>query len=144
MKYKTLLLAFTLSFFSLNCFGQLEKTIHQTFDLEGVEAVQLELYGVYTIVPWAGNNILVETKIQLYNSSESVLKHFIDKDKRYFIEADTLSEVQLKLFSHDMKRSSLRTKTGAESVENVETRIFIPENFVIKDEKTLVLEAAKN
>jgi hypothetical protein len=144
MKYKHFALAFLLFLFSSSCFAQLEKTIHQTFDLNAMTTVQLELYGEYTIVPWAGNNILVETKIQLYNSSASVLKHFIEKDQRYLIDADTALTGVIKLVSHDMKRAALRTKTGAESIENVETRIFIPENYAIKDEKTLVMEAAKN
>lgn len=131
-------------FGSFSCFAQLEKTIHQTFDLNSITTVQLELYGEYTLVPWAGNSILVETKIQLYNSSASILKHFIEKDQRYLIEIDTAISGILKLFSHDMKRADLRTKTGAESIENVETRIFIPENYAIKDKKTLVLEEVKN
>ncbi|MCF8282889.1 MAG: hypothetical protein K9J45_21020 [Bacteroidales bacterium] len=141
---KQMLLVGSILFLALSAFGQLEKTIHQTFDLASKANVELDLYGEYTLIPWAGNNILVETKIQLFNSSASILKHFIEKDQRYLIEADTSSNGLLKLYSHDMKRSSLRTKTGAESTEVVETRIFIPENFIIRDDKNLVLEAAKN
>ena len=144
MKYKQISLVGLLLCLVTICFGQLEKTIHQTFELNETATVQLDLHGEYTLVTWAGNNILVESKIQLYNSSASVLKHFIEKDQRYLIEADTSTTGILKLFSHDKKRASLRTKTGAESTEIVETRIFIPENYAIRDDKTLVLEQAKN
>lgn len=140
MKYKQFILVGILLFSAFTTFAQLEQTIHQTFELNDKASVQLDLYGGYTLTPWAGNNILIETKIQLFNSSASIFKHFIEKDKRYQIEADTSSPEKLRLYSHDMKRTTLRTKTGAESTEVVETRIFIPENYLVKDEKNLVLK----
>ncbi|MBI1224046.1 MAG: hypothetical protein GC192_02305 [Bacteroidetes bacterium] len=106
--------------------------------------VQFDLYGTYTLVPWAGNNILVETKIQLFNSSASILKHFVEKDQRYLIEEDTTNNGILRLFSHDMKRATLRSKSGVTSTEEIETKIYIPEKYVIKDEKTIVLDEPKN
>jgi hypothetical protein len=140
MKYKQYILVGILLFSAFTIFAQLEQTIHQAFELNDKSSVQLDLYGEYTLTPWAGNNILIETKIQLFNSSASIFKHFIEKDKRYLIEADTSSSEKLRLFSHDMKRTTLRTKTGAESTEVVETRIFIPETYLVKDEKNLVLK----
>ncbi len=144
MKYKQILLSAFLLSFAFASYGQLEKTIHQTFDLSEKSTILLDLHGAYTIVPWAGNNVLVETKVQLFNSSAAVLKHFVEKDQRYLIEADTAAAGTVKLVSHDKKRASLRTKSGAESTEIVETRIFVPENFAIRDDKTLVLETEKN
>jgi hypothetical protein len=94
-------------------------------------------------VPWAGNNVLVETQVKLYNSTGSVLKHFIEKDLRYQIDADTTTSSTLTLVSHDKKRASLRTKTGAESTEVIETRVFVPDSFVVRDEKTLVKAETK-
>jgi hypothetical protein len=137
------LLVFSL-FFSAACFGQLEKTLHQTFDLGEKTTLMLDLYGEYAIVPWAGNNILVETNVQLFNSTTSVLKHFIEKDMRYQINADTTQSATLVLVSHDKKRIGLRTKTGAASTEVITTKVFVPEDFIVKDEKTLVKEAEKN
>jgi hypothetical protein len=143
MKYKQSFLVGTMLLFAAACFGQLEKTIHQTFDLEGKTTIQLDLFGQYNIVPWAGNNVLVETKIQLYNSSAPVLSHFVEKDKRYHIEADTASAGTIILVSHDKKRAALRTKTGAESIEVVETKVFVPDTFIVRDERTLVMEEEK-
>lgn len=133
---------FTVSLGS-TCFAQLEKTIHQTFDLGEKTAISLDLYGEYAIIPWAGNNILVETNVQLYNSTASVLKHFIEKDLRYQIDSDTASATSLTLISHDKKRASLRTKTGAESTEIVVTKVFVPDVFIVKDQKTLIKEEVK-
>lgn len=134
------LIGFFVALATSACFGQLEKTIHQTFDLEGKTAIHLNIHGQYSIIAWAGNNVLVETKVQLYNSSSSILKHFVEKDLRYQVDADTSSTGTLQLLSHDKKRVSLRTKTGAESTEVVETKVYVPENFIIKDDKTLVIK----
>ncbi|MCU0348860.1 MAG: hypothetical protein MUC59_18105 [Saprospiraceae bacterium] len=143
MQYKLSFL-FLLIVGSLNTsFAQLEKTLHQTFSLDDRTTILLDLYGQYTIVPWAGNNVLVETQVKLYNSTGSVLKHFIEKDLRYQIDADTTTSSTLTLVSHDKKRASLRTKTGAESTEVIETRVFVPDSFVVRDEKTLVKAETK-
>ncbi len=144
MKYKQISLLALALFLASYSYGQLEKTLHQTFALDEKTMVNFDLYGEYTLVPWAGNNILVETKIQLYNSSASILKHFIEKDLRYQVDADTSAKQTLRLVSHDKKRATLRTRAGVESTEIVETRVFVPENYVIRDDKTLVLEAPKN
>jgi hypothetical protein len=144
MSYKISGLLFFSLFFSAVGFGQLEKTLHQTFDLGEKTTLLLDLYGEYAIVPWAGNNILVETNVQLYNSTSSVLKHFIEKDLRYQIDVDTMQSGALVLVSHDKKRIGLRTKTGAVSTEVITTKVFVPEDFIVKDEKTLVKEAEKN
>lgn len=144
MKNKQLLLLPIFMLIISPCFAQLEKTIHQTFILDGKSSIQLDLYGEYTIIPWASNNVLVETNVKLFNSSASIFKHFIEKDLRYQVDADTTNSGMLKLISHDKKRTTLRTKSGAESTEVVETKVFVPDTFIARDERTLVLEAEKN
>ena len=144
MKNNPLFLTSIFLLFVSPCIAQLEKTIHQTFVLDGKSSIQLDLYGEYTIVPWASNNVLVETNVKLFNSSSSIFKHFIEKDLRYQVDADTTQAGTLVLTSHDKKRATLRTKSGAESTEVVETKVFVPDTFIARDEKTLVLEAEKN
>ncbi len=144
MTYKISILLFFSLFFSAVGFCQLEKTLHQTFDLGEKTTLLLDLYGEYAIVPWAGNNVLVETNVQLYNSTSSVLRHFIEKDLRYQIDVDTMQAGALVLVSHDKKRIGLRTKTGAESTEVITTKVFVPEDFIVKDEKTLIKVVDKN
>lgn len=143
MTYKLATLFFLLVFTQLTVTAQLEKTIHQAFDIGDRNTVALDLYGEYSIEPWAGNNILIETNVLLYNSTSSVLKHFMEKDLRYNIDADTTVSETLRLVSHDKKRISLRTKTGAESTEVITTKVFVPEDFVIQDQRLLVREAKK-
>ncbi len=124
--------------------AQLEKTLHQTFPVGEMNTISLDLHGEYSIEPWAGNNILVETNVLLYNSSSSVLKHFVEKDLRYSIDADTTANGTLHLVSHDKKRVSIRTKTGAESTEVIKVRVFVPEDFVVRDQKLLEREAKQD
>jgi len=117
-------------------FGQLEKTLHQTFEIGEVSTISLDLHGEYEIVLWASNNVMTETKIELYESSPSILNHFIEKDKRYLIESDT-SGSSLVLRSHDKKRPPIRTRNG-ECFEIVRLKIFVPEKFNIENPVTLV------
>ena len=72
--------------------AQLEKVLHQSFDLDGVNSINLELYGEYEIEKWAGNSILTETSVQIYDATPGIFKHFVEKDKRYGIEANLTDE----------------------------------------------------
>lgn len=132
-----LLLTAVITFFAVTfSFAQLEKTIHQTFEVGEADKISLDLYGEYELIFWAGNNIMSETKIELYSSSASIFNHFIDKEQRYLIQTDTTNGI-LTLQSHDKKRVAIRTKNG-ECTEIVHLRLFIPDKFAIETEKTLV------
>lgn len=143
MKMKDATLLFAMLMLASTASAQLEKTIHQTFPLEDKASINLDLYGEYTLVPWAGNNVLIETRVELYNSTPSILKHFVEKELRYQIDMDSTNSGILKLSSHDKKRISIRNKTGTESTEIITTKVFVPDNFIVIDEKTLVLDKEK-
>jgi hypothetical protein len=143
MTHRLTIICSLLIFAQFAAFAQLEKTLHQAFDLGDRATVSLDLYGEYTIEPWAGNNILIETNVLLYNSTSSVLKHFVEKDLRYAIDSDTTVSGTILLASHDKKRISLRTKTGAESTEVITTKVFVPEDFIIQDQRLLIREPRK-
>ncbi len=117
--------------------AQLEKTIHQTFFIADASSITVELIGdSIAIVPWAGNTILTETKIELYDASPSILAHFTDKEKRYVIDADT-SANQFRLFNIQQERKPIRTRHG-ECPEIVHIRVFVPENFEKESDYKLV------
>lgn len=118
----------TLSFFTMSTAqAQLEKVMHQTFEVGEVEKISLDLVGEYDIEQWAGNTIMTETKVELYEASPAILNHFVNKAKRYEISADTLNS-QLSLVSMDKERKPIRTKTQ-ECPEIVHIRIFVPDTF---------------
>ena len=128
MRQKSNFIFIFLLYFSNISFAQLEKTIHQTFEVKEKTVISLDLIGDSTlIVPWAGNTILTETKIELYDASPSILKHYIEKDQRYVIEADTTGS-SLLLFSKTKERKPIKTQKGA-CFEQVKIRVFVPEDF---------------
>jgi len=123
---KNLFLLFLSLLLSTALQAQLERIIHDEFDVEEISAINLDLYGAYEVVPWAGNKILVETKIQLYSANNAILNHFIEAG-RYKI--DLLKDTEeASMVSVDMERKPIRTKSG-ECSEHVSIRLFVPEDF---------------
>ncbi|HHM21539.1 MAG TPA: hypothetical protein ENJ20_05900 [Bacteroidetes bacterium] len=139
MTGKSIQLLFFSFLFSTTLSAQLEKTIHQTFEVKDKKTIQLDIKSdSLSIVSWAGNSILTETKVKLYGASPSILKHFMEKEQRYTIKADT-SGTTLLLTSVDKERKPIRTRSG-ESPEYVNIRIFVPEYFRKESETKWVAE----
>ncbi|MFT4760680.1 MAG: hypothetical protein ACI9XO_004354 [Paraglaciecola sp.] len=124
-----------------NAQAQLEKVMHQTFEVGSMEGISLDLTGEYTIEKWAGNTIMTETKVELYEASPAILNHFIRKAKRYEVVADTVN-TQLMLSSLDKERKPIRTKTQ-ECPEIVHVRIFIPDTFEMTGDNSQTLVRKK-
>lgn len=123
-----------LMLFALTAEAQLQKILHQSFEIEEINSISLDLHGEYELEKWAGNTILTETSIQLYDANPNILK-FLIKNGRYEIESDSEGET-FKLESKDKQRRSIKTKEG-ECFEFVNLKIFIPEDFDITDTKNL-------
>lgn len=123
-------------FFALNANAQLQKILHQSFEIEEVNSISLDLYGEYEIEKWAGNTILTETHIQLFDATPSILRFFVEQG-RYEIEGSLNNETSFTMASKDKERRSLKTKEG-ECYEFIKVRILVPEEFTITNEKSLV------
>lgn len=106
--------------------AQLQRVMHQAFPLDTVDFLQMDLPGTFQVETWAGDNVLTETKIQLFDASEGILKHFVEKG-RYRLETKITSD-SLYLFAVDNERKPIRTLKG-ECSETVELRIFVPDTF---------------
>ncbi len=106
--------------------GQAQKTFHDTFQLDSVKTIQLDMYGETKVQAWPGNNIMIETRIKLYDASDVILGHFIDAG-RYKVEAQEEGDV-LRLVSLDKERKTIKTKRG-ECFEEVNTIVYMPESF---------------
>lgn len=131
------LLALSLYLFFSSSFAsaQVKKIVHQSFEIEGIDNVKLDLAGDYEVVTWAGNSILIETNIELYSASRDIYNHF-KKEGRYDVEADTSTNL-IVLKSLDKERKPIKTSKG-ECFEIVRVRILIPEDFNILDKTSLV------
>lgn len=134
MKFFCALCFLTLTFTTAH--AQLEKVLHQTFEIGDVAEIKLDFYGEYQIELWVGENVMTETQIQLTGASPAILKHFVEKARRYDVEMEIQDGVA-RFYSFDKERPGIRTR---ESVcdEKVQMRIFVPDDFKIVDQKTLV------
>lgn len=122
--------------FAATANAQLQKILHQSFDIEEVTAISLDLHGEYEIEKWAGNTILTETHVQIYDATPSILRFFVENG-RYDIEGSFSNETSFAMVSKDKVRKSLKTKEG-ECYEFIKVRILVPEDFTILDQKQLV------
>ncbi len=133
---------FSIVFFSVFvsqiAIAQLSKVIHQTFEIDSIQNLTIKLVGEYKLEKWAGNTILTETKVKIYNTTPGDFKYFIEEKKRYEIVAELNGTIGT-LFSFDSKRSSIKNKkTGEESYETVKVKIFVPDDFNLDDPVNLV------
>lgn len=120
-------LIFALFFCTTYAHGQLQKIIHEQFEMDtSTTIVQLDLVGEYSVEPWPGNNILVETKIKLYGASKGIMDYFLEKG-RYDIEG-LLNGNRLTLTAKDKKRQPIRSKNGNFHEEAV-VKVYIPDIF---------------
>ena len=122
---------------STSLFGQLRKVIHATFDTEQSTSINFDIYDEYEVQLWAGDNIMIETTVKLYEGSAGILKFFIEQG-RYEIEGKLEGEV-LAMVSKDKERRPIKTKNG-ECFEQVNHKIFLPDNFVQNDDNNWLRE----
>ena len=130
---KTIRLFLFLFLSSSSLLAQLKHTQHQTFVLDSINQVRINLVDPFTVEVWAGNQVMTETQVQLYQASESVLKFFL-KNERYTIVPDSNSVASLVLQSKDTVRKPIKTKFG-EAEERISVRIFVPKNFEQKGDQ---------
>lgn len=107
--------------------AQVQRILHQEFAVsDSITEIKATLYGDYTVEPWPGNNVLLESQIKLYNATEGILKHYLEAG-RY----ELLSEYQgpvLVLTARDLEHPTIKTNRG-ESFEDLQQRLFVPEDF---------------
>ncbi len=144
---KALLLAFCLNFVQIAS-AQLEKVLHQTFELsDSITSVSLNIYGDYEFQKWSSNTIMVETSIELYDASPSILNHFVKKGRYDLVFA--AKGAMLNLDSKDLERTAIKTRVKNKKNKNsdeietkqcfeiVKVRVFIPDSFLVVDRTML-------
>ena len=120
--------------------AQLTKVLHQTFEIDSVEKITLNLYGEYEVEKWAGNTILTETKVEIYDASPGIFKFFIEEKGRYDIVAE-INGMEAVIFSNDSERKTIKNKqTDTECFELIKLKVFVPDDFNIDDPVNLVRE----
>jgi hypothetical protein len=109
--------------------AQVEKTIHQTYNVEGAQTITIQIKsGEYEIENWAGNTILIETNIKLEQATTQILNYVVEQG-RYQVILDQ-NEGAFTLKDKEPIRNRLRSKTG-DCVENITMKILVPDEFTI-------------
>lgn len=123
-------------FISLGCFCLLLASVgaqdahsdgHETFALDSVAVLELRLFDEYEIIPWSGNQMMVQTTVDLYGCREHILDFFHEQE-RYAVR-DSLAGDRLILAGVDQKRKMILV-AGKECYERITVRVFLPEAFV--------------
>jgi len=108
MKFIKLFLVFVTLSFGTTLFGQLKETVHQTFEIDEAQSINLDLAGDYEIVKWAGNTLMSKTYIELSDAKPSILNYYL-KEGRYELEGNASGE-NFSLVSRDKDRQPIKYK----------------------------------
>ena len=120
--------------------GQMERTTYQVFEVDSVQAVVFEVVGEYQVLDWAGNSILIETNVQIWDASREILSHLI-KEGRYDLSLDATvgtDAKQVRIFTKHVDRKPIKRLDGQKCLEIAVTKIFVPDTFVISADKKLL------
>ena len=107
--------------------GQFSKTVHHTFEADDARVIAIELAGSVSVEPWAGNTVLVQTDIRLYNASKGIFTYFVEQVGRYEVLSSLTGET-LNIVSKDPERDVILSKSG-EVVEEIIVKVLVPDDF---------------
>ena len=122
-------------------YSQIEKILHQDFNIDRITTVNFALSRDYTIEKWAGTTILVETKVRLESASPSVLKLAIEQGRYEILPIEDDTKITLK--SKIEKPSLFRIKNN-DVIETVEVKIMVPDEFDIENKASITRTADTN
>ena len=127
---------FIFVFGATSVFAQLEKTIHQTFNVTDAQNIVVNISADYELKTWPGDAMLIETNVKLENATKAILDYVVESG-RYKIELqDQGGGSNFNLIEKTINRAKLTTKMGLVN-ETVGIKIFVPENFDIGNKSQL-------
>lgn len=119
--------------------AQYAKTIHTTFPAVGVERVKVAVADSLTVGTWAGNVILVQTDVRLFNTTEGLFRHLTGEAGRYRI-ASSREGTTLNIVSEEPERRTIDTSVGVLE-EEIHVKVLLPEDYIDEGGGSYVLEA---
>ena len=88
--------------------------MYQVFEVDSAQVVHLDVAGEYEILAWAGNSILVETNVQIWEASREILTHLI-KSGRYDLTTDSSAApnaTEIRIFTKNLERKPIKRLDG--------------------------------
>lgn len=111
--------------------AQMKRTIYEPFEIDSAASVVLDLVGFtdVEVIAWAGNTVLTEVNIELYDASPEILNYFVELGRYKF--AFERKEKEVKIATQVRERKVIKTKqSGFDGCqEKVDVRIFVPDNY---------------
>lgn len=127
---KNLLILITLVLTTSTLFGQTEKTLVKTFNLQGNTSVALNLNGNVTVQEWGENTLRIHMNINLENTNVNMLKYLITQGRYNLVLENTDTGVQVTSPGRD--KDVVINKAGDILKEVVTYTVFIPRNVEVE------------
>ena len=115
----------------------MERTTYQTFEVDSARVINLDIMGECEIKTWAGSNLLVETNVQIWDANKEIL-NFLIREGRYDLATDSTADPhprEIRIYTRYTERKPVKKKDGGKCLEIAVTRIFIPDTYVISEDK---------
>lgn len=110
--------------------AQMERTVYQVFEVDSIQTVTLDIVGFTypELHVWAGNNILTEANIQVWEASPEIVNYLIEKGRYAFDTAKTAD--LLRIFTKIRKREDIKLPgMPTKCVEQTTVKVFIPDIY---------------
>jgi hypothetical protein len=120
--------------------AQMERTMYQVFNVDSAKTISLDIVGIYEIHTWAGNSILIENNIQIWDASREILGYLI-KNGRYDVTMDSSAgptPVEMKIYTKIKERKPIKRPDGQKCLEIATAKIFIPDVFLVSEDKRVL------
>lgn len=127
MRYRLPTLAFLFIATASAARAQFTKTIHATFSARGIERVDLGVVDSVTVEPWAGDMILIQSDVRVYQASESLFEYLVGEADRYGV-ISSREGATLHLLSTEPERRTIQARAGTVR-EEVTVKVLLPEEF---------------
>ena len=125
---KAFLTIFTLIFAITIATSQSEKTLVKSFNLKGMQVVELDLDGDVEVIEWKNTIIRIQLKIVLEKGNESMLKSLV-RSGRYNLYSK-ISDDDFKIFAPETKKG---IKIGDQDInENISYTVYAPKNVIVR------------
>lgn len=118
------------SFVAIQASAQMERTVYQVFEVDSIQTVTLDIVGFTypELHVWAGNSILTEANIQVWDASPEIVNYLIEQG-RYSFESEKQNDL-LRIFTKVRKREDIKLPgMKSKCVEQTTVKIFVPDIY---------------
>jgi hypothetical protein len=141
---KKLITLITLILIAGFVFGQTEKTLVKTFNLQGNTSVVLNLNGNVIVEEWGESTLRVHMNITLETTNVNMLKYLITQGRYNLLLA--ITDTSAILSSPGRDKDVIVNKVGDVLSEEVSYTVFVPRNIQVEilNKEDVEQETAQN